>query len=360
MQISAVVPVAVAEPSGRRYIVLKIATHEGILGFGEVPAGPDPQTVVDGLKSELSSLVGLNPSRLLQIDARLANAGASYVARGAANIALMDILGKTSKAPLFEALGGPTRNKARAMAVVQGESVDELRDAVLAAKGAQHRAFSIPLAMPSGGERGRSFFLNIRRMLDALRDAAGEECDFVLDCAGRPTPGEALSIADRVEDFHLLWMDEPCGELSATSRASISRGSVTPVGFGRTVTRNAAFQDLLREDGVDVLRPSIAVNGVSTVRKAAALAESYYVAMCPFNRGGPISTAAGIHVAASLPNSFIQEAPFSTDEADRRMRAEIAGGWREEPNDGWFELLNGHGLGVDIDENAVSAYAVAS
>ena len=105
MQISAVVPVAVAEPSGRRYIVLKIATHEGILGFGEGPAGPDPQTVVDGLKSELSSLGGLNPSRLLQIDARLANAGASYVARGAANIALMDILGKTSKAPLFEALG---------------------------------------------------------------------------------------------------------------------------------------------------------------------------------------------------------------------------------------------------------------
>lgn len=360
MKISDVTPWAVAEPGGRRYVVLKIATDEGVAGYGEAPALPDPQTAVDRLKRELASLRGANPARTLQIDAMLTKAGAGPAARGAVNIALMDIAGKTAKAPLYEALGGPTRAKARAMAVVAGESTSELRDAVMKAKGAGHRAFSIPLHMPAGMARGRAFYVNVRKQLDDLRAAAGEECDFVLDCAAGPTPGEALSIADRVEDFHLLWMDEPCGAVSAAARASISEGTVTPMGYGRNTTRNSEFQDLLREDAIDVLRPDVTRNGVTNVRKAAALAETYYVALCPFNRGGPIATAAGVHVAASLPNSFIQETPYSLDEADRRMRREIAGGWDEKVDEGWFPLLRGHGLGLEIDEDAVKKYAVAA
>ena len=356
MTITGIAQWAVAEPGGRRYVVLRATTDAGVAGYGEAPATPDAQTAVDRLKRELAWLRGANPARILQIDAKLEGSQA----RGAVNIALMDILGKSAKAPLYEALGGPTRNKARAMAAVAGGSTAELRDAVLQAKAAGHRAFSIPLHMPPGMERGRAFFVNVRKQLDELRAAAGEECDFVLDCAGRPTPGEALSIADRVEDFHLLWMDEPCGELSAAARGSISQGTVTPLGFGRNTTRNSEFQDLLREDAIDVLRPDVTRNGVTNVRKAAAIAETYYVALCPFHRGGPIATAAGIHIAASLPNSFIQETPFSLDEADRGARREIAGGWDEQPEDGWFKLLEGHGLGLSVDEDAVRKHAVAS
>lgn len=360
MKISGITPWAVAEPGGRRYVILKIATDEGIAGYGEAPAAPDPQSAVERLKRELALLRGLNPARTLQIDMALSKSGASPAARGAANIALMDILGKTAKAPLYEALGGPTRNKARAMAAVQGGSAGELRDAVMQAKAAGHRAFSIPLRMPEGMERGRAFYVQVREQLDGLRAAAGESCDFVLDCGGQTTPGEALSIADRVEDFHLLWMDEPCNEVSAAARASISAVTVTPMGFGRNATRNAEFQDLLREDGIDVLRPDLTLNGVTNVKKAAALAETYYVALSPYHRGGPIATAAGIHLAAALPNSFIQETPFSQSEADQRMRREIAGGWDERPEDGWFKLLSGHGLGLTVDEAAVAKYAVAS
>ena len=360
MKIIAAKPWAVAEPGGRRYVVLKVETDQGVAGYGEAPAGGHPQAAVDRLKSELASVVGMDPAHVLHIDKTLAEGGAGDAARGALNIALMDLLGKTAEAPLYEALGGPTRNKARAMAVVAGDSVDEQRQAVLEARRAGHRAFSVPLNLPEGMERGRSFFAGVRERLDALRAAAGEDCDFVLDCGGEPTPGEALSIADRVEDFHLVWLDEPCGELSAAARASISLGTTTPIGFGRNVVRNSVFQDLLREDGIDVLRPDVTRNGVTNIRKAAALAETYYVAVCPFHRGGPIATAAGIHIAASLPNSFIQETPYSLSPADRAMRREIAGGWGEEVDAGWFALLKGHGLGLAVDDAAVREYAVAS
>lgn len=358
MRITKITPRAIAEPGGRAYVIVRVETDAGLTGYGETHALPSPQVAVDGFKRELQALSGLNPERAVRVEEELRRAGASLEARAVANIACLDIFGKSTKAPVYEVLGGPTRNKVRAMAVVARGSAEDFMAAVLAAKQEGYRAFSIPVSVPQGMERGRSFFTDIRAVMDELRDAAGEDCDFVLDCGGRTTPGEALSIADRMEDFHLLWLDEPCGELNATAQASISKGAVTPVGFGRNAMDNAKFQDLLREDAVDILRPAVAVHGLTSIRKAAALAETYYVAVAPYHRGGPIGAAAGMHICAALPNSFVQETPFSTDVADRRMRAAISG-WDEKPDAGFFPLSNKPGLGLDIDEAALEAHTVA-
>jgi galactonate dehydratase len=358
MKITRVTPRAVAEPGGRRYIVVRLDTDEGMSGYAETEAGPAPQVAIDRLKRELQALAGVDPARAIRVDEELRLGGASQESRAVANLACLDILGKATRASVYELLGGPTRNKVRAMAVLAAGSDAELRESVLVAKREGHRAFSIPLTVPAGAERGRKFYTDVRATLDALREAAGEECDFVLDCGGRPSPGEALSIADRLEGFHLLWMDEPCGELSAAAQASISRGTATPVGYGRAFKDNARFQDLLREDGVDVLRPALAVQGLSAIRKAAALAETYYVAVAPFHRGGPIGAAAGIHVCAALPNSFVQETPFSASPADRQLRAAISG-WDEKPVAGFFPLSNRPGLGLDVDERALDAHTIA-
>jgi galactonate dehydratase len=358
LKITRVTPRAIAEPGGRRYLVVRVDTDEGLTGYAETQAPPAVQLAVDRLRQELQRLVGMEPSHALRVDEDLRRARASLEGRAVANVACLDILGKATRAPVCEVLGGPTRHKVRALASVVGESDAELRENVLAGKREGHRAFSIPLTMPVGRQRGRRFYADIRAMLDRLRQAAGEECDFVLDCGGRTSPGEALSIAARLEGFHLLWMDEPCGETSTTAQASISKGSVTAVGFGRSVPDNARFQDLLRESGVDVLRPALAIHGLTSIRKAAALAETYYVAVAPFHRGGPIGAAAGVQVCAALPNSFIQETPFSTDRATRQARAAISG-WDEKPVDGFFPLSRKPGLGLDVDENALDEYTVA-
>jgi galactonate dehydratase len=358
MKIERVTPRAVAEPGGRRYVVVRVDTDEGVSGYAETEAGSAPQVAVDQLKRELQALAGMKPARAVRVDEDLRRSGASLASRAVANVACLDILGKATKASVYEILGGPTRHKVRAMAVLDAAPDAEIRETVLAAKREGHRAFSVPLTMPSGMGRGREFYTRVRATLDGLREAAGEGCDFVLDCGGRPSPGEARSIADRMESFHLLWMDEPCGELSATAQASLSKGSSTPVGYGRHFTENARFQDLLREDGVDILRPALAIHGLTSVRKAAAIAETYYVAVAPFHRGGPIGAAAGMHVCAALPNSFIQETPFSTSPVDRQFRAAISG-WNEKPVDGFFPLSNRPGLGLSVDERALDTHTIA-
>jgi galactonate dehydratase len=115
-------------------------------------------------------------------------------------------------------------------------------------------------------------------------------------------------------------------------------------------------QDALREEVLDILRPDLALHGITQVRRLAALAETYYIAVAPHHDGGPIGTAAALHLAASLPNFFIQQIPVPKDEADRRMRAELTGGSIEVIKDGFAPLPAGPGLGITVHDEALEKY----
>jgi galactonate dehydratase len=116
------------------------------------------------------------------------------------------------------------------------------------------------------------------------------------------------------------------------------------------------FQDLLRADAIDVVRPDLGRLGISQARRISAVAEPYYVAVAPFHDGGPIATAAALNLAASLPNFFIQQVPYPGAEEDRRMRARIASQEVETITDGFLQLPRGPGLGITVDESALSEY----
>jgi galactonate dehydratase len=214
----------------------------------------------------------------------------------------------------------------------------------------------VPLSPVRARNQGQAFVQAVKRRLEALRAAGGEETDFVLDGASRLTPGDAASLSTALERFHLLWFDEPCALSNLAAVRKLAAENITPLGFGRDIQQAGAFQDLLREDAIDVIRPAIALNGITQIRKMAALAETYYVAVAPYHDGGPIATAAALHLAASLPNFFIQQIPLPEAGQDRRMRAELCSGWTETVREGYAELLTGPGLGVAIDEAALERY----
>jgi len=192
--------------------------------------------------------------------------------------------------------------------------------------------------------------------MDAVRQAAGEGTDFVLDGAASLLPADAADLAEAFERFRLLWLDEPCETLSLGAMRKISAENVTALGLGRFLQQPAAFQDLLREDAIDVLRPDISLNGISRIRQMAAIAETYYVAVAPYHNGGPVATAAAIQMAASLPNFFIQQLPFPQAEQDRRMRADLVGASLEAPHEGYLNLPTGPGLGITVNEQALDKY----
>jgi galactonate dehydratase len=364
--ISGVKARAVREPAGgRTYVIVSVETDAGVVGVGETTATPDPATAVGRILRQKSRLIGkdaLAAEAVRQVLSHSSNASAGELApvQAAVNMALLDVLGKITKAPVYEALGGYTRRKARALAPLHGADPPALRGALAQAKSAGYRAFAVPLRMPEGPMRGRTFYREIYALLDGLRQAGGDDSDFVLDCGGQLKASEAAGLADAFEPFHLLWLDEPTDEINRKAFSKIAAENVTPVGIGRTFSANAAFQDLLRTDSVDVLRPDIVRLGVGEIRKAAALAETYYVAVAPYHRGGPIGTAAALHAAASIPNFVIQEVPRPAAERDRTMRRELVGADLEAPQDGFLPLPEGHGLGIALNEDALEKYEVKS
>jgi galactonate dehydratase len=319
----------VREPvSGNRYTILRVKTRSGLTGWGECTQAPEPDA-----KALEKDWVGKSASLYAAID-QFSPLG------GALDMAMLDILGQACRAPVYRLLGGPTRHKVRAFtdSAVSG-----------------FNAVSISVPQPASRNQGKAYQNHVLELIKQVPD----DRDFVLSAHGWLTPGDAASVAQSVESSHPLWIDEPCSVSNLESVRKVSSETVTPLGFGRGITDPGVFLALLREGLIDVVRPDIGRFGISGARRVAVLAEAYYVAIAPHHDGGPVATAAALHVAASTPNFFIQHVPVPDAPADREMRAAIVSGGVETPRDGFLQLTTGPGLGIEVNEPALEKYHAA-
>ncbi|MBL8238036.1 MAG: mandelate racemase/muconate lactonizing enzyme family protein [Bryobacterales bacterium] len=292
-----------------RYSIVRLQTRSGVTGYGE--CAPIEQAQFDAAMALIKDREATSFEVVRTI--------VSGPMEAAMNTALLDISGKIAKAPVYQLLGGPTRTKVRAMATLSApdpRAMEALREQ-------GYLAFRVPVNKD-----------NALAVLKELRAAAGDSVDFVLDGAGKLSPAQASSLAAAVERFHPLWIDEPCPLDNVRAVSKISDENVTPLGFGRHALRPIEFQELLREQVIDVLRPDLARMGISSIRRAAAIAETYYTAVAPYNIGGRIATAAGLHLAASIPNFYLLDIPPGTATV----------------KDGFAELPTAPGLGITINE----------
>lgn len=335
--------------SGRSYTVVKLESRGGTVGFGEGGAvrGADvtgARAVVIGRRATESEFVR--------------NALAATPALEAAvNNAMLDLIGRAKNLPIYQYLGGPTRHKARVLARLEGDGEDALIESLRRSMDEGFRAFSFPIPGRDALWRMQAYTDAIRARLDKLKAAAGKDTDFVLDAGATLTPGDASFIATALERAHLLWLDEPTAVLSSDALSRISDESVMPLGLGRNVHDVGTFQNLLRWGCVDILRPDVGINSIPKLRRMAALAETHYVAVGPYHNGGPVNSVAAIHLSASLPNFFIQQIPRPAAGRDRAMRDEIVPGHHESAVDGFAQLLNKPGLGIEVNEQALGKYS---
>ena len=314
--------------SGDRYSLLRITTRSGLTGWGE--CGFDSTADIKALQA---AWVGRPANQYATITA-------ATPFRAALDIALLDILGKAANAPIYRVLGGPTRSKVR---VYGSPDSQQLPIAV------------VEIPAPVSRNQGKAYQNRILEMVNAVP----EDRDFVLVGNGLLTPGDAASVATTVETKHPLWFDEPCSHSNIEALRKVSAETVVPLGFGAGIDDPAVFQGLLREGLIDLVRPDIATFGINGVRRIAALAEPYYVAVAPRHNGGPIATAAAIHIAASIPNFFIQHVPLPPADQDRAMRQEIVSPHLEAADNGFLQLTKLPGLGITVNEQALEKYRVS-
>ena len=334
LEIQSLQAYSVREPvSHKTYTLLRVTTKEGLTGWGEAAeiSAKDLAEATNFWKNRPATTYAHSPASPIS---------------GALDMALLDIVGRAGKAPVYRVLGGPTRNKARAFTSVAG--LDALRNATAAG----HRAFAVRLPAPASRNQGQAYTNQVRRLAEDIRKQAG---DFVVDGAAMLTPGDSARLAADLQSMHPLWFDEPCPVANLEVIRKIADETVIPLGFGRGIAEPGVFQDLLRDSLIGVVRPDIVRFGVTGARRIAALAETYYVAVAPHHDGGPVASAAALQLAASLPNFFIQHLPMPAAAEDRAMRAEIAGNI-ETVKDGFCALPTGPGLGIAVNEAALEKY----
>ncbi|MBY0503560.1 MAG: hypothetical protein K2X03_06615 [Bryobacteraceae bacterium] len=311
--------------------LLRIETDSGLRGYGECRTLPASDLAL--LKQ---AAIGADPAAYEIARARLAD---SPGAQAALNMALLDVLGKQAKAPIYSLLGGATRHKVRLLTALT-DLAAQMR--------AGERAFVVPLATPKGSRL--NFVANTVEQLTKLREQAGDNVDFVLDAQGKLVPAEAGNLSAALERFHLLWFDEPCPIANLAAVRKLAKENVTPLGFGRSITKPAGVPDLFREQAIDVLRLDIRLHGISQIRRLAVVAETYYTAVAPFNDGGPIASAAAIQLAASMPNFVIQQVGALSSAVVSGLPA---------PRDGFLPLPTAPGLGITINDSALERFPEA-
>ncbi len=333
------------EPDSRRaYTMLRLDTSGGLTGWGECAASVSDADTAAAVRA----LQGVDTSAYEVAWLKLA---AFPTFRAAVDMALIDVSAQQSKAPAYQLLGGPTRNKCRAYTMLEGAAGLER------ALNAGFKAVGVSAPVNEWRNAGKAYVEKTANLMQMMRRAAGDGVDFVLDGAGRMVPGDAQSVAEVLERFHLLFFDEPVPISNLGAVRKIAGENVTPLGLGRGVDGPGGFMDLLREDCVDLLRPNLAQHGLSQIRRIAAVAETYYVAVAPYHDGGPLGTAAALHLAASLPNFFIQQIPSPTSERDRAFRRGLLSIDVEAVSSGFAALPNGAGWGVQVNQSAVEKAA---
>ena len=141
-----------------------------------------------------------------------------------------------------------------------------------------------------------------------LRKAAGDDVDIAIDFHGAISPATAKLLIKALEPYQPMFIEEPCQAQNHDVMAEIARGTHLPIATGERVFTKWGFREVLEKRAATILQPDLChAGGITEVRLIAGMAEAYYAAIAPHNPLGPISLAAGVQIAASIPNFLCQE-----------------------------------------------------
>ncbi|MDR2747240.1 MAG: D-galactonate dehydratase, partial [Treponema sp.] len=184
-----------------------------------------------------------------------------------------------------------------------------------------------------------------------LREALPKHVDLALDFHGRFTPAMSIRLIRELEQFRLMFVEEPVQCENVDALVTVARSTCIPIATGERLFTRWGFREILEKQAAAVLQPDLChAGGITEVRKIAAMAEVYYAQIAPHNPLGPISLAAGLQVAASIPNFLCQE------------QVSLGEGYLKEPfkiREGHIDLPEKPGLGIEVNEEYVRETAYA-
>ena len=348
----------VAQFGSRPRALLKVETDEGIYGWGEAySTGPDLS--VEPIADYIFEMVkGDDPRRIeyimmkLHQQFRFPPGGAGLSAISAVDHALWDISGKAAGLPVYMLLGGAARNRVRVYHGIGGRSGKELSDS--AQRLHEEWGFTAfktgPYLLDPDADRWGRVCATAADYFADIRKHTPENWEFAFDPHAKIfEPIRALQLANALAPYDPYFYEEPLRPEHIPAWSKLRAQIQVPLATGESLYTRFEFLDLIAAQGADIIQPDICIcGGLLEMRKIAAIAEAHYVTIAPHNPMGPLATAVNVHFAAATPNFKILEYILPTSSRWNN--------WVDEPylpNDGYLELRDRPGLGVEINEDAI-------
>ncbi|MHC4402716.1 MAG: galactonate dehydratase, partial [Planctomycetota bacterium] len=331
-----------------RWLFLKVHTNAGIVGLGEPILEGRAKTCATAVEEIAPYLVGKDPRRVVHhwqaIYRHAFYRGGPILTSVLSGIdqALWDIKGKALGVPVYELLGGPTRDRVKVYS--HAKSPEAIRAAI-------RQGFLVFKTGPFKRRPARivetkGFIDTAAARFAELREAAGPEVDIAIDFHGAVPPQTSRLLIKALEPYQPMFIEEPVQCQNVDVLADIARGTHLPIATGERVFTKWGFREILEKRAAAILQPDLChAGGITEVRLIAGMAEAYYAAIAPHNPLGPISLAAGLQLAASIPNFLCQE------------QVSLGEGYLKNPfqvEEGTIPLPTGPGLGIELDENALA------
>ncbi|MCC7494946.1 MAG: mandelate racemase/muconate lactonizing enzyme family protein [Fimbriimonadaceae bacterium] len=361
MRITDVETLAMSTP-WRDLTFVKVHTDEGLTGLGECRL---PNRTADLLaylgSAKQRHIIGSDPYNIEDLVARMFRddfVRAGVVAScgiGTVEMACWDIIGKAAGLPVYKLLGGAMRPRLKAYA--NGWYTVERQPAEFhaAARKVVERGYRGLKLDPFGAGWYEMEWAERRLAIEivaAVRDEVGEDVEIYVEMHGRFSPKQAIQISADLEPFRPGWVEEPVPPDNLAALKKASDMIRVPVATGERLENKWHFRELLDLQAADIIQPDITNScGLLEGKKIAAMAEVRYMLVAPHNVGGPVSTAAALHLDATLPNFKVQE--YFNDFVDSWVKDVATGLPEVDPTDGCFALPNGPGLGITLNEDLI-------
>ena len=348
-----------------RWLFLKIHTDEGLVGYGEPVLEGRARTVETAVNELAAYLIGKDPLRI-EHHWQAMYRGSFY--RGGPVLmsaisgieqALWDIKGKYYQMPIYEMLGGACRDKIRmyghlkTVAIERGNTIVQMVEVARQRKAEGFTAAKYSIIPPIQPIDTLAALDSHVERFAAVREALGKEVDLAIDFHGRVSPAMAIRLAQALEPYYPMFIEEPCLPENVDTMVKIATSTTIPIAAGERLFTRWGFREYLEKQAVAVVQPDLChVGGIFEARKLAAMAEVYYVTVAPHNPLGPISLAACLQLDACIPNFLLQEHPGMPEKWD------LGVGYLKQPfviENGSIALTKWSGMGLELDEAFLQA-----
>lgn len=348
-----------------RWLFLRMETDDGFVGWGEPVVEGKADTVDACVKELCSTLMDKNADNIEDIWQSLYRGGfyrggpVLMSAISGIDQALWDIKGKRYGLPVYEFFGGAVRNRMEVYSWIDSNTPEEAADQAQKRLDAGFRNIKMFGTDKTGWINDNAEIDKLIAKVDAIRSKVGNAIGIAIDFHGRAHKGMAKTLLKELEPYSILFVEEPVLIENEEAFKELHSCSSIPLATGERCFSRWDFKKMLNEGYVDIVQPDLShAGGISEVRRIAAMAESFDVALAPHCPLGPVALASCLQIDFTAINACIQEQSFGMaynkgNEMDRYVLNPDAFDFSR----GYAELFTKPGLGVEINEASIRKMA---